>query len=147
MKPKQLLLLAILPAALILLLVLKGISPEESSAPPAKETPQPAISQSTALPEEKFALKILYAGLADTDRAKDFMDFLDDHFEQVIFTDYNRFSEKAVKDYDVVILDHDGTETQAPVPTISDIYSRATVTMGVPGADICSRLSLKTGYL
>lgn len=95
----------------------------------------------------KFDLKILYAGLPETERANDFMDFLGKHFEEVTFTDYNSFDEKERDDFDVLILDHDGTETQAPTPTISREFSRATVTMGVPGGDISSRLGLKTGYL
>ena len=95
----------------------------------------------------KFKLKILYAGLPKTDRAKDFMDFLGKHFKEVTFTDYNSFDEKKSTDFDVLILDHDGKEFSAPTPKISQQYSRATVTMGVPGGDISSRLRLKTGYL
>ena len=95
----------------------------------------------------KFNIKILYAGLPKTDRAKDFMDFLGKHFKEVTFTDYNSFDEKESTDFDVLIIDHDGKEFDAPTPKISRQYSRATVTMGVPGADISSRLKLKTAYL
>ena len=75
------------------------------------------------------------------------MDFFGKHFKEVAFTDYNSFDEKAIGDFDVLIIDHDGKEFSAPIPTISQQFSRATVTMGVPGADISSRLRLKTGYL
>lgn len=95
----------------------------------------------------KYAVKILYAGLPDTDRAGDFMAFLEKHFEKVTLTDYMKFTGQKTTGYDVVILDHDGTDTQAPMPKLVNGYSRATMTMGVPGADIGSRLSLKTGYL
>ena len=34
-----------------------------------------------------------------------------------------------------------------PTPQLSRDYSRATVTMGVPGSMVCRRLKLKPGYL
>jgi hypothetical protein len=95
----------------------------------------------------KFNMKILYAGLPKTDRAKDFMDFLGKHFKEVTFTDYNSFDEKKNTDFDVLILDHDGKGTRATTPKISRQFSRATVTMGVPGGKLSGRLNLKTGYL
>ena len=96
---------------------------------------------------EKIDLRILYAGLPDTDRQKDFVKFLSGHFQRVGVVNYNHFKPELADGFDVVILDHDGVDTGAPTPNLSRDYSRATVTMGVPGADICSRLSLKTGYL
>ncbi len=95
----------------------------------------------------KIDLRILYAGLPDTDRNKDFTEFLSGHFRKVGTVNYNDFKPELADGFDVVILDHDGVDTRAPVPELSRSYSRATVTMGVPGADICSRLGLKTGYL
>jgi hypothetical protein len=98
-------------------------------------------------PSGKIDLKILYAGLPDTDRAEDFVDFLKKHFEQVETTDYNTFTGNETADFDVAIIDHNGVAFRSPRPNISRQYTRATVTMGVPGAFICSNLSLKTGYL
>ncbi|MHC4535943.1 MAG: hypothetical protein ACYS6K_18495 [Planctomycetota bacterium] len=95
----------------------------------------------------KIDLRILYAGLLDTERAKDFVDFLSKHFEQVETTDYITFTGNEAVDFDVAIIDHDGKDFRAPRPRISRKYTRATVTMGVPGAFICRTLSLKTGYL
>lgn len=95
----------------------------------------------------KIGLRILYAGLPNTDRAKDFVDFLSNHFQQVETTDYNTFTGSYTSDFDVAIIDHNGVGFRTPRPNISRQYSRATVTMGVPGAFICSNLSLKTGYL
>ena len=92
-------------------------------------------------------LKILYAGMPETRRAKDFMDFLGKYFTEVKFTDFLGFDENRTTGFDVVILDYDGRELRAPLPKISRQYSRATITVGVPGAMLCSRLSLKTGYL
>ncbi|MBN2593609.1 MAG: hypothetical protein JXA81_08900 [Sedimentisphaerales bacterium] len=87
------------------------------------------------------------AGLPNTDRAKGFMHFLTKHFRQVETMDYNTFTGSQTADFDVVIIDHDGANTRAPRPNISRQYARATVTVGVPGAFLCSQLSLKTGYL
>jgi hypothetical protein len=95
----------------------------------------------------KIGLRILYAGLPNTDRAKDFVDFLTRHFQQVETTDYNTFTGSHTSDFDVAIIDHDGADTRAPRLRISRQYARATVTVGVPGAFLCSNLSLKTGYL
>jgi hypothetical protein len=96
---------------------------------------------------EKIGLRILYAGLLETERAKDFIDFLKNYFQQVETTDYNTFTGSYKTDFDVAIIDHNGTGFNVPTPNISRQYSRATVTVGVPGAFLCDRLSLKTGYL
>jgi hypothetical protein len=95
----------------------------------------------------KINLRILYAGQSDTDRAKDFVDFLSKHFKKVETTDYKSFTGKESDDFDVTVIDYDGVEFRAPQPNIPRQYTRATVTIGVPGAFLCSRLSLKTGYL
>ena len=94
----------------------------------------------------KIDLRILYAGLADTDRQKDFVKFLSGHFEKVKASDYLNFRAEQADGFDVVILDHDGAEFRAPRPDVPRDYSRATITMGVPGALICSNLGLKTAY-
>jgi hypothetical protein len=120
----------------------------ESSKEPAKTavitTSEP--SDQTG-PPEKIALRILYAGLPNTDRAKDFVDFLSSHFQHVETTDYKTFTGEPAADFDVAIVDYDGTSTKAPRLRISRQYTRATVTVGVAGAFLCSGLSLKTGYL
>lgn len=113
---------------------------------------QPEEAQQAVIPQktdtsEKIDLRILYAGLPGTDRAKDFVNFLKTYFKQVETTDYNTFTGSHTADFDVAIIDHDGADTRAPRPNISRQYARATVTVGVPGAFICSNLSLKTGYL
>ena len=96
---------------------------------------------------EKIDLTILYAGLLDTDRAKDFTDFLSKHFTEVKTTDYMKFTGMESTPFDVAIIDHNGLGFNAPLPNISQQYSHATITVGVPGAFLCSRLNLKTGYL
>lgn len=96
---------------------------------------------------EKIKLKILYAGLLGTERAKDFTDFFNRYFEQVDSIDLYKFTESLAADFDVAVIDHNGVGFNVKLPAIPPDYSRATVTMGVPGAFICSRLSLKTSYL
>lgn len=95
----------------------------------------------------KIGLRILYAGLPNTDRSKDFVNFLKKYFQQVETTDYNTFTGSHTAEFDVAIIDHDGADTKAPRSKVSRQYARATVTVGVPGAFLCSKLSLKTGYL
>ena len=113
---------------------------------PSHESQQTAESQ-TIETSEKIALRILYAGLLNTDREKDFVDFLKKHFQQVETTDYYAFTGSYKTDFDVAIIDHNGLGFNVPTPKISRQYSHATVTVGVPGAFLCSHLSLKTGYL
>ncbi len=95
----------------------------------------------------KHDLRILYVGLPDTDRQKDFIRFLSRHFKQVDTADYNTFEEDQAKDCDVVILDKDGIEWKSLDIKVSSQYSRATISIGVPGAFWCSGLGLKTGYM
>jgi GrpB-like predicted nucleotidyltransferase (UPF0157 family) len=117
-------------------------------APPETTKPVPAADRVyQADTAEKINLRVLYAGVPNSERAKDFVDFLAKHFEQVETADYNAFKQEQSSGFDVVILDYDGVNTQAPRPKISRDYAHATITVGVPGADICSSLSLKTGYL
>ena len=128
----------------------KKDQPQQSrQATVSQETEQITVSKPAKLPEpvEKIDLRILYAGLLDTERAKDFTDFFNRHFEQVETIDLYKFTESLAADFDVAVIDHNGVGFNVKLPAIPPDYSRATVTMGVPGAFICSRLSLKTSYL
>ncbi len=128
----------------------KKEQPEEArQAVPAEETQQVSTSQEIDKIDvsEKIDLRILYAGLPNTERSKDFVDFLTKHFKEVETTDYNTFTESKTAGFDVTIIDYDGQDTRAPLPSISREYSRATITVGSPGAKLGNRFSLKTGYL
>lgn len=131
-------------ACLLVLGVLGGCKKE---IPDAKTEPGTEVEVVSGDGGDKINLKILYAGLLDTDRQKDFVKFLSGHFKEVGIGDYLNFNPAQAEGFDVVILDHDGVDTQAPTPDLSRDYCRATVTMGVPGADIGSRMGLKTAYL
>ena len=112
------------------------------AVPPEQEQRQPASPA-------KIALRILYAGHPGSDREKDFSDFLGKYFTQVETGDLATFSDRSADGFDVAILDYDSDGKDAfkfPRPKLSQNYARATVTVGVAGALICSQLRLKTGY-
>ncbi len=96
---------------------------------------------------EKLDLRILYVGLPGTERRKDFVEFLRQHFWQVDTADYNTFKEEQTKDCDVAIFDKDGLEWKSLDIEVSGQYSRATISIGVPGAFWCRRVSSKMGYM
>ena len=96
---------------------------------------------------EKLDLRILYVGLPGTERQKDFVEFLSQHFRQVDTADYNTFKEEQTKDCDVAIFDKDGLEWKPLDIEVSGQYSRATISIGVPGAFWCRRVSSKMGYM
>ena len=104
-------------------------------------------AQSTPALEEMGKLRILYAGHPGSDREKDFIQFLGQHFSIVKTADLKAFKEKDTEGFDVTILDYDGDGFKAPRPTISPAFSRPLVTMGVPGGLMSSGWGLKTGYL
>ena len=96
---------------------------------------------------EKIGLKVLYVGHPDSDREKDFKDFLNPNFELVKTADLGNFEENQAEKFDVVIFDYDGDAFKAPRPNISPNYSRPTVTVGVIGSLICDGQNIKQGYL
>jgi hypothetical protein len=95
----------------------------------------------------KIKLRILCTTSPKVGRTDDFVTFLNKHFIKVARTDYKSFQEEQAKDFDVVIIDYGMERPGTPVPQLSPAYSRATVTMGVPGSMVCRRLNLKPGYL
>ncbi|MCY2952961.1 MAG: hypothetical protein NTU53_13445 [Planctomycetota bacterium] len=96
-------------------------------------------------PADRIELKILYAGKPGSDREKDFVDFLARHFKVVKTAKAAGFADVQAEQFDVVILDNDSDKN--PEPALTASYSRATITLGVAGAHICSERDLKTGYL
>ena len=84
----------------------KDRSEDTQQAVESRQTKLVSESQNTDT-SEKIGLRILYAGLPNTDRAKDFVDFLKKHFRQVEITDYNTFTGSHTSEFDVAIIDHD----------------------------------------
>ncbi len=97
-------------------------------------------------PSDKIGLRILYAGDPGSTREKDFVNFLSKHFGEVKSVVLWSLEEDIPTDFDVAILDYD-TERPGPCPILPREYSRATLTVGVMGSEICGSLNLKPGYL
>jgi hypothetical protein len=118
---------------------------------PAEEITHTSTSERIVWVEasDKIDLRILYAGLLETDRAKDFVSFLAAYFEKVETTDYLTFKETESAGFDVTIIDHDGLDSDESKALfkLSHQYTHAAIAVGVPGALICSQISLKTAYL
>ena len=123
----------------------KGPGPESQQQSNTVETTiktvQPIVSSS------KIPLRVLYVGLPDTERQKDFVTFLGKHFSQIDTADYDAFTEGQTKDCDVAIFDKDGLEWKPLDINVSSEYSRATVSLGVPGAFRVRRVSQNMGYM
>jgi len=126
--------LAAASAALLLVLL----------ASPRSHAQTPSSSPAVA---EMSKLRLLYMGRPGSDREKDFVAFLQKHFEVVQTGNLETFTETDTQGFDVTLLDWDTNEFKGPKPAISDSFSRPIVTLGVPGGLICSRWGLKTGYL
>jgi hypothetical protein len=127
-----------------------------------------AQSQSAPAADEVSKLRILYVGHPGSEREKDFVQFLGQHFETVKTADLSAFAGKPFADkdmagFDVAILDYDGDGFKAPrariVPRFPEDASRGLralegswltrplITVGVTGGLIASQAGLKTGYL
>jgi hypothetical protein len=130
---------------------------KKEAAPPSESGTANSLASQPQIPEappgEKISLKILYVGLSDTDREKDFVSFLSGHFTEVKSTDLYAFKEAQTQGSDVVILDKDGIQWGSdggkPLSDlkVSNAYTKPTVTLGIPGAFWASRMNLKTGYM
>ena len=103
--------------------------------------------------DDKISLRILYVGLVNTERQKDFVSFLSRNFTEVKTADLYTFKEEQTNDSDVVILDKDGIQwgSRGGKPLrdlkVSNQYSRPTISLGIPGAFWTDRMRLKTGYM
>ena len=103
--------------------------------------------------ESKISLRILYAGMPDTARQKDFVSFLSGHFAEVKSVDFSSFTAEQADESDVVILDKDGIQwaSRDGGNPLSDLrlgkdYSRATLALGIPGTFLYDRMGLKLDY-
>ncbi|NQT01552.1 MAG: hypothetical protein HQ580_05990 [Planctomycetes bacterium] len=117
----------------------------------AKSGTKSQVQQETT--DEEIPLRILYVGLPNTERQKDFVSFLSKNFTEVKTADLYTFKEQQAKDSDVIILDKDGIQwgSRGGKPLrdlkVTDQYSRPTISLGIPGAFWTDRMRLKTGYM
>lgn len=139
-------------AALLLMLLVAAWGAQSPSAPGA----------------EKSKLRLLYVGHPGSDREKEFVQFLGQHFETVKTADLAAFDRKVFADKDmegsdVAILDYDGDGFKAPRPMLAPRFldngsggrpfpegswlTRPVITVGVAGGLMASQAGLKTGYL
>jgi hypothetical protein len=111
-----------------------------------------SAAENGATTPAKIELRVIYFGHLQSPRAKDFVQFLDQHFAKVEQGDLDAFRETDGAGYDVTILDYGelkivNRSIQLPPNPVSRRYSGPTLTVGATGALICGRLGLKTGYL
>jgi hypothetical protein len=142
---------------ILLLGVLIALQMFKKKEPPsAQDETQTALVKPDGLQvtaSGKIPLKILYVGLTNTERQKDFVSFLSDNFTEVKSTDLYAFKEEQNNNSDVIILDKDGIQwaDRGGKPLwdlrVSNQYSRPTISMGIPGAFWTDRMRLKTGYM
>jgi len=105
------------------------------------------VSTAVAEAQVNRGLKVLYAGRPGSDREKDFVAFLKEHFDTVRTGNLQTFKETDTQGFDVTLLDWDANEFKGPRPRLSESFSRPMITLGVPGGLIASQWRLKTGYL
>jgi hypothetical protein len=154
---KRTVVIAGMVAVLIVLAVLPGCKKQSepggsSESRPAEPKTEKAVSepvaQQPAVTGSGKGFRILYAGRPGSDREKDFVSFLRKHFDVVQTGNLETFKEAETQGFDVTLLDWDaGGLKGRPCPEVSESFSRPVVTIGVPGAEICSQWRLKTGYL
>jgi hypothetical protein len=114
------------------------------------------------LAAEPINLKVLYAGNASSDRAKDFISFLEKHFAKVSSADFGKFREADAKDYDVVLFDWTsiyprnkegkidnsaGNLTMPPAPSLSPAFAKPTILIGAAGGTVAGNRQLKINWL
>ena len=141
--------------AVLLASALSGCKKQnEPTRPPRSRAAEPNARTAALTPAAEPAAKtdvgkdirILYVGRPGTDREKDFVDFLSKHFGTVAKGDWTAFAEAQCTGFDVTILDYDGDGLDAPHVNLSQGFSHPIITVGVPGAFVCSAANLKTGY-
>lgn len=133
---------------------------KKKQSPSAQDKTQNDVVKSTTqsqaqqeFTDDKIPLRILYVGLPDTERQKDFVSFLSKNFLEVKTADLYAFKEEQTEGSDVIILDKDGiqwgNEGGRPLRDlrVSAQYSRPTISLGIPGAFWTDRMRLKTGYM
>ena len=92
-------------------------------------------------------IRVLYVGRPGSEREKDFVAFLKQHFSVVRTGNLEVFKETDTQDVDVTLLDWNVNDFNAPKPALSGQFSRPVITLGVPGGLMCSGWRLKIGYL
>jgi len=115
--------------------------------PPARTQPQ-ASPVDVAASDGKLPLGVLYAGFPGTDREKDFVALLKQHFAKVETTNLGSISMKTAAPFDVVIADWkerfkyvDGKATnyvEGPAFRLDEDFTKPIVMIGAVGGEIAT---------
>jgi len=120
------------------------------------------LANGSILAEEPIKLKVLYAGNSGSDRAKDFVSFLEKHLIKVGSVDFGKFQEADAKDFDVVLFDWTsiyprdkegkinnslGNIIMPPAPHLSADFAKPTVLIGAAGGQVAITRQLKINWL
>ena len=138
--------LQVLPVGVLIVGVLFLCSCKEDLPSDVNQTTSDTTAP-TENTEEKLGISIYYAGHPESQREKDFVNFLNQHFTRIQTGDLAKFNGSQAKGFDVTILDYDGDGFESPRPHLPPDFTQPVVTMGVIGAFICGERNLKTGYL
>jgi hypothetical protein len=111
---------------------------------------------------DTIQLKVLYAGNPGSERAKDFVSFLEKHFAKVGSVEFGKFKEPDAKDYDVVIFDWTsiyprdktgkidnavGSIRSPTSPRLSKDFARASILIGAAGGQVGQTRKIKIDWL
>jgi hypothetical protein len=117
---------------------------------------------SASMAAEPINLKVLYAGNPGSERAKDFVSFLNEKFLKVDSADFGKFKEADASAYDVVIFDWTsiyprnkagkidnsaGSITMPPAPHLSANFAKSTILIGAAGGQVAGTRQLKINWL
>lgn len=119
-----------------------------------------ALTMSSARPAEKYNLKVLYVGKADSPRAREYVQFLEMHFIRATSASREGFDPAAAADVDVVLLDwpqepviYDARNPQGTGPAgvsvplgARESWVKPTVLLGSAGERIAAPWKLSGGY-
>jgi hypothetical protein len=111
-------------------------------------------------PAQKIGLKVLYAGVLDSPRTKDFTAFLGKTFTEVGTVELKSLDHKAAAKYDVVIVDSPSPYAQGPesrdgasgfkMPDAAKLttdFTKPTILMGAAGGKVLGGLRIKLQWL
>lgn len=114
------------------------------------------IGQDVAVPApvlEKLPQRVLYAGTADSERSRQFVALLDEHFAAAAFADYSAFDPARADAFDVVIFDAEVRPTDNSIglpssrPELPDDWDRPSVLIGAGGVMVAESFESKLDWL
>jgi len=114
------------------------------------------IGQDAAVPApvlEKLPQRVLYAGTADSERTRQFVALLGEHFAAAAFADYSAFDPASADGFDVVIFDAEVRPTETTIglpmsrPELPEDWDRPSVLIGAGGVMVAESFESKLDWL